>query len=284
MADTRPRLMIRTAASRIAAGSEAASTAASWIARGVPESLAEQVPKAVSPLAAALLRQSPTQWNAAVAAVARANASLARVAPPGVLASPSHIAREFAKSVWRESLGMARTATATNAAGISRRVVAASHELRELAARRVLREMQAHRLPMMIFLGGGGTLLPTTAHCLERRGAKGPGGDGKPEIDDENTAGKMIVPVNAAEVTWAERLRVPKRFALAFEKAATIVRAVQLAVLFAPCVLTAPVLLYGPWGDWATRLWYVFFNSRMSDLRLTSCFIHSQVRVAETDT
>ena len=261
MADTRPRLMIRTAASRIAAGSEAASTAASWIARGVPESLAEQVPKAVSPLAAALLRQSPTQWNAAVAAVARANASLARVAPPGVLASPSHIAREFAKSVWRESLGMARTATATNAAGISRRVVAASHELRELAARRVLREMQAHRLPMMIFLGGGGTLLPTTAHCLERRGAKGPGGDGKPEIDEDgkNTAGKMIVPVNAAEVTWAERLRVPKRFALAFEKAATIVRAVQLAVLFAPCVLTAPVLLYGPWGDWATRLWYVFF-------------------------
>jgi hypothetical protein len=118
---------------------------------------------------------------------------------------------------------------------------------------------------MMIFLGGGGTLLPTTAHCLERRGAKGPGGDGKPEIDDENTAGKMIVPVNAAEVTWAERLRVPKRFALAFEKAATIVRAVQLAVLFAPCVLTAPVLLYGPWGDWATRLWYVFFNSCMSD-------------------
>ena len=265
MGDTRPRLMIRTAASRIAAGSEAASTAASWIARGVPESLAEQVPKAVSPLAAALLRQSPTQWNAAVAAVARANASLARVAPPGVLASPSHIAREFAKGVWRESLGMARTATATNAAGISRRVVAASHELRELAARRVLREMQAHRLPMMIFLGGGGTLLPTTAHCLERRGAKGPGGDGKPEIDDENTAGKMIVPVNAAEVTWAERLRVPKRFALAFEKAATIVRAVQLAVLFAPCVLTAPVLLYGPWGDWATRLWYVFFYSRMSD-------------------
>jgi hypothetical protein len=58
---------------------------------------------------------------------------------------------------------------------------------------------------------------------------------------------------------------VPKRFALAFEKAATIVRAVQLAVLFAPCVLTAPVLLYGPWGDWATRLWYVFFNSCMSD-------------------
>ena len=74
------------------------------------------------------------------------------------------------------------------------------------------------------------------------------------------------------------------KFTLAFEKAATIVRAVQLAVLFAPCVLTAPVLLYGPWGDWATRLWYVYFNSCISNLRLMSCFIHSQVRVAETDT
>ena len=83
--------MIRRVASRATTGSEAASVAASWIARGVPESLAQQVPRAVSPLTAALLRQSPAQWHAALDAVARANASLARVAPPGVLASPAHV-------------------------------------------------------------------------------------------------------------------------------------------------------------------------------------------------
>ena len=84
------------------------------------------------------------------------------------------------------------------------------------------------------------------------------------ELHDDGTAGddsKKITPINVAERTWAERLRVPKRFLLAFERAATIVRALQLAILFAPCVLTAPVLLYGPWGgEWSAKAWYALLR------------------------
>jgi len=260
--------MIRRVASRATTGSEATSAAASWIARGVPESLAQQVPRAVSPLTAALLRQSPAQWHAALDAVARANASLARVAPPGVLASPAHVAREFARGVWRTTGLLARSGELAGARGVAT-VVASSarsaNRLGPLAARRALREMQAHRLPMMLVLGGGGTLLPTTARCLERRDASAahPSARGSELHDDDGTAGddsKKITPINVAERTWAERLRVPKRFLLAFERAATIVRALQLAILFAPCVLTAPMLLYGPWGDWSAKAWYALLR------------------------
>ena len=53
----------------------------------------------------------------------------------------------------------------------------------------------------------------------------------------------------------------PEALPLAFERAATIVRALQLAILFAPCVLTAPVLLYGPWGgEWSAKAWYALLR------------------------
>ena len=257
--------MIRRVASRATTGSEAASAAASWIARGVPESLAQQVPRAVSPLTAALLRQSPAQWHAALDAVARANASLARVAPPGVLASPAHVAREFARGVWRTSGLLARSGELAGARGVATelaRSARSANRIGELAARRALREMQAHRLPTMLVLGGGGTLLPTTARCLERRDASAAhrrgGADDEAQLRRDDS--KKITPINVAERTWAERLRVPKRFLLAFERAATIVRALQLAVLFAPCVLTAPMLLYGPWGDWSSKAWYALLR------------------------
>ena len=197
------------------------------------------------------------------------NVAHARVAPPGVLASPAHVAREFARGVWRTTGLLARSGELAGARGVATelaRSARSANRLGELAARRALREMQAHRLPTMLVLGGGGTLLPTTARCLERRDASAahPSARGSEQRDDGRAGdddSKKITPINVAERTWAERLRVPKRFLLAFERAATIVRALQLAILFAPCVLTAPVLLYGPWGgEWSAKAWYALLR------------------------
>ena len=65
----------------------------------------------------------------------------------------------------------------------------------------------------------------------------------------------MLVPINAARVTWTDAL--PSSVKELVERAFTLLRAIHLSVLFAPVLLFAPALLYGnALGDGGAELWY----------------------------
>lgn len=108
--------------------------------------------------------------------------------------------------------------------------------------------------------------MPNTTHCLERlshhdnatdaksgrgfgKNAGGGGGGGRGLGKDGD--GRVVLPVNAAAASWVDGLSPGAR--LFVENALTVLRAVQLSILFSPVVALAPVLLQ--W-DGGAAIWY----------------------------
>lgn len=108
--------------------------------------------------------------------------------------------------------------------------------------------------------------MPNTAHCLERLshhgsatkansgrgfGEKAGGGGGGGRGLGKDGDGRVVLPANSAAASWVDGLTPGARQYV--EKALTVLRAVQLSILFSPVIALAPVLLQ--W-DGGAAIWY----------------------------
>ena len=219
----------------------------------------------MSPLLQALLRANPKQWTAAAEAVASLARASGTAAARGARRHASNVyASPAFNEVWAEATRFAKLASAPKSGVAAWRALPRLPRLRAPSQLFVLahraRELPAvaARLPnfsgaLVFLLVGGSNLAPATARCLERRdGAKPPSSS---SIDRDRKNAPVLVPINAAHVTWVDSLPVGLRSLV--ERALTVLRAIHLSVLFSPVLLFAPVLLYSNFlGDGGAELWY----------------------------
>ena len=218
----------------------------------------------MSPLLQALLRVNPKQWTAAAEAVeALARASGAKAARGARRHASSVYATPAFREVWAEASRFAKMASAPERVGAAAwRALPRLPRLRAPSQLFVLAH-QAHELPavaarlpnfsgalVLTLVGGSNLLSVSTARCLERRA-----GGAARDASKARSAAAMLVPINAARVTWTDAL--PSSVKELVERAFTLLRAIHLSVLFAPVLLFAPALLYGnALGDGGAELWY----------------------------
>ena len=221
----------------------------------------------MSPLLQALLRANPKQWTAAAEAVASLARASGTAAARGARRHASNVyASPAFNEVWAEATRFAKLASAPPRGVEAWRALPRLPRLRAPSQLFVLahraRELPAvaARLPnfsgaLVFLLVGGSNLAPATAHCLERRERAKPSSSSSSSIDRDRKNAPVLVPINAAHVTWVDSL--PAGLRSVVERALTVLRAIHLSVLFSPVLLFAPVLLYSnALGDGGAELWY----------------------------
>ena len=219
----------------------------------------------MSPLLQALLRANPKQWTAAAEAVASLARASGTAAARGARRHASNVyASPAFNEVWAEATRFAKLASAPKSGVAAWRALPRLPRLRAPSQLFVLahraRELPAvaARLPnfsgaLVFLLVGGSNLAPATARCLERRERAKPSSSSSIDRDHKNAP--VLVPINAAHVTWVDSL--PASLRSVVERALTVLRAIHLSVLFSPVLLFAPVLLYSNFlGDGGAELWY----------------------------
>jgi aarF domain-containing kinase len=219
----------------------------------------------MSPLLQALLRANPKQWTAAAEAVASLARASGTAAARGARRHASNVyASPAFNEVWAEATRFAKLASAPKSGVAAWRALPRLPRLRAPSQLFVLahraRELPAvaARLPnfsgaLVFLLVGGSNLAPATARCLERRDRAKPSSSSSIDRDRKNSS--VLVPINAAHVTWVDSL--PASLRSVVERALTVLRAIHLSVLFSPVLLFAPVLLYSNFlGDGGAELWY----------------------------